>query len=50
MSRIPQNVYALILIAMAMVAYALRMPDQLYGGLISAGLIVFNSQAKAPAP
>ncbi len=50
MPSIPQNVYALILIAMAIGAYALHMPDVYVGGLISAGLVVFNAQAKGTAP
>jgi hypothetical protein len=50
MPAIPQNVYALVLIVLAMGAYALRMPDLYVGGLMSAGLVVFNSQARAPAP
>jgi hypothetical protein len=50
MPTIPQNVYALVLIAMAMGAYVLRMPDLYVGGLISAGLVVFNSQSKGTAP
>ncbi len=50
MPPIPQNLYALALIVLAIGAYAIHMPDLYVGGLMSAGLVVFNSAAKAPAP
>jgi len=50
MPTIPPNIYALVLIVLGLCAYALHMPDLYVGGLISAGLVVFNARAKGTAP
>jgi len=50
MPPIPQNVYALILLGLGILAFAIHMPDLYVGGLMSAGMVVFNSAAKAPQP